>query len=556
VASRDAGGRGRNRRRAPQAGPAASRPLPQVTRSWSGPPNAPRLHYSDALTRSILETVPGGIVHVRADGAIVRANAEALRVLGLSYDALTQRYTHEFETETIWEDGSRCPADMYPVARALATGEVQPATTIGVRRPDGQTAWAVFRALPLRDELTDEVSGAIVTFLDITERKASEAAREALEVQLRHAQRLDSIGQLAGGIAHDFNNLLQIILGNVELCAAAGDTSQPLADIRSATERASELTEGLLAFARRQPVTRSNVDLGELVRGAQRLLKPLFGKNIHLDYAPGQSTGTISADRNQIEQAFVNLCLNARDAMPEGGTIRVVTERVRVDASFAERHAWATARSYLALRVMDDGPGIRSDHHTRIFEPFFTTKPLGSGTGLGLSVVYGVMQSHGGAVTVDSAPGQGATFTLYFPETTAAWEPIEEPRMSQRPGGQERILVVEDEDMIRRLVVRLLETRGYDVLSAGSGHEALDILSTSPARVELLFVDEVMPGMRGTEFVRQARAIDPGLRALFTTGYELDAAHDESIGGDPVLYKPYSPEQLLRNLRELLDRIA
>jgi PAS domain S-box-containing protein len=529
--------------------------LPNVTRSWSGPPNAPRLHYPDALTRSILETVPGGVVHVRADGAVLRANAEALRVLGLSYDALRQRYAYEFETETIWEDGSRCPADMYPVARALATGEAQPATTIGVRRPDGQTAWAVFRALPLRNEHNGEVEGAIVTFLDITERKAAEAAREALEVQLRHAQRLDSIGQLAGGIAHDFNNLLQIILGNVELCVA-GDTLQPLADIRSATERASELTEGLLAFARRQPVARSTVDLGELVRGAQRLLKPLFGKNIILDYAPGQASGTISADRNQIEQAFVNLCLNARDAMPGGGTIRVVTERVRVDASFAERHAWATARWYLALRVRDDGPGIRSDHHTRIFEPFFTTKPLGSGTGLGLSVVYGVMQSHGGAVTVDSAPGQGATFTLYFPEATLACEPVQEPRTSQRPGGQERILVVEDEDMIRRLVVRLLETRGYEVLSAASGQEALAMLGASAAPIELLFVDEVMPGMHGTEFVRQAREIAPGLRALLTTGYELDATHAESIGGDPVLYKPYSPDQLLRNVRELLDRIG
>jgi two-component system cell cycle sensor histidine kinase/response regulator CckA len=555
VASRDTRRRLRIQRRAPQAGSGARRPLARVTRSWSGPPNAPRLHYSDALSRSILETVPGGIVHVRADGAILRANAEALRVLGLSYDALTQRYTNEFETETIWEDGSRCPADMYPVARTLATGEAQPATTIGVRRPDGETSWAVFRALPLRDEVTGELTGAIVTFLDITERKAAEAAREALEVQLRHAQRLDSIGQLAGGIAHDFNNLLQIILGNVELCAA-GDTVQPLADIRSATERASELTEGLLAFARRQPVTRSNVDLGDLVRGAQRLLKPLFGKSIILDYPPGQSSGTISADRNQIEQAFINLCLNARDAMPGGGTIRVVTERVRVDASFAERHAWATARSYLALRVHDDGPGIRSDHHTRIFEPFFTTKPLGRGTGLGLSVVYGVMQSHAGAVTVDSAPGQGATFTLYFPEATAASEPVEEAPKSQRTGGQERILVVEDEDMIRRLVVRLLETRGYDVLAAGSGHEALDLLSNSPEPIELLFVDEVMPGMRGTEFVRQARVIDPGLRALFTTGYELDSTHAESIGGDPVLYKPYTPDQLLRNLRELLDRIG
>jgi two-component system cell cycle sensor histidine kinase/response regulator CckA len=527
-----------------------------VTRARSGPPDAASLHYSDALTQRILDAVPGGIVHVRNDGAILSANAEALRVLGLSYDELTQRYTSHFETETLWEDGSRCPAHMYPVARALATGEPQPATTIGVRRPNGQIAWAVFRAMPLRDEQSGELTGAIVTFLDITERKATEAAREALELQLRHAQRLDSIGQLAGGIAHDFNNLLQIILGNVELCAV-GDTAQPLADIRAATERAAQLTEGLLAFARRQPVSRSNVDLAELVRGAQRLLKPVLGKDIVLDYAPGQATGTISADRQQIEQALVNLCLNARDAMSGGGgTIRIRTERVRVDPSFAERHAWATARSYLALHVRDEGPGIRADHHTRIFEPFFTTKPPGSGTGLGLSVVYGVMQSHSGAVTLESTPGQGATFTLYFPEVLSALAPLEQHRTSLRPGGKERILVVEDEDMIRRLVVKLLSSRGYEVLSAASGQEGLDVLQRTDTKVELLLVDVVMPGMRGPEFVRRAQAIDPGLRALFTTGFELDSAEAASRGGEPVLYKPYTPAQLLERLRELLDPVG
>jgi PAS domain S-box-containing protein len=525
-----------------------------LARLTSGHPGLPRLHYPDVLTRSILETVPGGIVHVGADGTILAANAEALRVLGLSYDTLTQRYVTEFEPETIWEDGSRCPAEAYPVALALSTGEPQPATTIGVRRADGQTSWAVFRAVPLHDEVTGAVSGAIVTFLDITERKTAEAAREALEAQLRHAQRLDSIGQLAGGIAHDFNNLLQIILGNLEL-AALGETAA-FADIRSATERAAELTEGLLAFARRQPVTRGNVGLGDLVGSARRLLKPLLGKGVTLDYVPGPVSGEISADRHQVEQALVNLCLNARDAMPDGGTIRIATERVVVDASFSQRHAWATAPSYLALRVIDTGPGICSDHHTRIFEPFFTTKPAGAGTGLGLSVVYGVMQSHQGAVTVDSVPGEGATFTLYFPEAAPAPSTPSIALANQRPGGPERILVVEDEEMIRRLVVRLLTARGYDVLSAPNGFAALEILQRSNASVDLLFVDVVMPGMRGPEFVRRARELYPSLRVLFTTGYELKPTDGESRGPDPVLYKPYTPDQLLPRLRELLDRAA
>jgi two-component system cell cycle sensor histidine kinase/response regulator CckA len=501
-----------------------------------------------------LETVPGGIVHVGPDGAILAANAEALRVLGLSHDQLTQRYISEFEPETIWEDGSPCPAEAYPVSRALATGEPQPATTIGVRRRDGKTAWAVFRAVPLRDEDTNTVTGAIVSFLDITERKAAEAAREALEAQLRHAQRLDSIGQLAGGIAHDFNNLLQVILGNLEL-VASGEMSA-LSDIRSATERAAELTEGLLAFARRQPVVRGNVGLGDLVSSARRLLKPLLGKGVTLDCPPGQPSGAISADRHQVEQAIVNLCLNARDAMPDGGTIRITTETIGVDASFAQRFAWATASSYLALRVSDTGPGIPSVLHTRIFEPFFTTKPAGAGTGLGLSVVYGVMQSHQGAVTVDSEPGKGATFTLYFPEVVSTASKVSDARELQRPGGQETILVVEDEEMIRRLVVRLLTARGYDVLAAPNGFEALEILERTDVSVDLLFVDVVMPGMRGPEFVRRARELDPSLRVLFTTGYELKPVDGESRGPDPVLYKPYTADQLLPRLRELLDRAA
>jgi two-component system cell cycle sensor histidine kinase/response regulator CckA len=523
-----------------------------MARLTSGHPGAPCLDYPDSLTESILETVPGGVVHVRADGAVLAANPEALRVLGLGYDALTRRYTYEFATETIWEDGTPCPPESYPVSLALSTGEPQPAKTIGVRRADGSTSWAVFRALPLKDPVTGAVTGAIVTFLDITERKTAEAAREQLEAQLRHAQRLDSIGQLAGGIAHDFNNLLQIILGNLELCG--NEPSQPLGDIRSAAERAAELTEGLLAFARRQPVTRGNLQLSELIAGARRLLKPLLGKDVALEHAANDVVGEVSADRHQIEQALVNLCLNARDAMPDGGTIRISTERVAVDAAFSHRHAWATARSYLALRVSDTGPGIRKDWHTRIFEPFFTTKPAGAGTGLGLSVVYGVMQSHGGAVTVDSVPGEGATFTLYIPEVVTVPTVIKEPAPVSQPGGQETILVVEDEEMIRRLVVRLLTARGYAVLSAPSGHEALELLRSSKHHVDLLFVDVVMPGMRGPELARRARELDPALPVLFTTGYELKPDDGESRGRDPVLYKPYTPDQLLPRLRELLDQ--
>jgi len=519
-------------------------------------PHPTRLEYPEAVARVILEAVPGGVVHVDANGAIVNANAEALRVLGLSYDVLTESYTSHFEATTIWEDGSPCPVEAYPVSRALATGEAQPATTIGVQRPDGQTSWAVFRAVPLKDEESGALTGAIATFLDITERKAREAERDALEAQLRHAQRLDSIGQLAGGIAHEFNNLLQIIMGNTDLAIGPETIHAQLHDIRVATERAAELTEGLLAFARRQPLARTDVSLEELLRGTRRLLKPLIGQGVTLEYASTYTPGNFSADRHLIEQAVVNLCLNARDAMPEGGTIVISTERVVGDAAFVNRHPWASERPYLVIRVTDTGPGIPYEHHTRIFEPFFTTKPAGVGTGLGLSVVYGVMQNHGGAVTLESAPGRGATFSLFFPEVVASVPARRETPLASRPGGKETILVVEDEDSIRRLVVRLLTARGYAVLSAANGREALEIVHEGAQPIDLLFVDVVMPGMRGPEFVRRARERRPGLQALFTTGYELKPGEGEARGRDPVLYKPYTPDQLLPRLREVLDGAA
>jgi two-component system cell cycle sensor histidine kinase/response regulator CckA len=511
------------------------------------------MHYSDAVARGILEAVPGGVVHVDAKGAIVSANAEALRVLGWTYDSITGSYTSQFETTTLWEDGSPCPAEAYPVSRALATGKPQPATTIGVRRPDGQTSWAVFRAVPLEDESSGTLTGAIVTFLDITERKAREAERDALEAQLRHAQRLDSIGQLAGGIAHDFNNLLQIILGNTEMPLPGQSIQVQLDDIRSAAERAAELTEGLLAFARRQPLARTNISLEELIADTRRLLKPLIGEGLTLEYSES-TRGRIVADSHLVEQALVNLCLNARDAMPLGGTIRITTERVAADERFIARHAWATEHtSYLTIRVTDSGPGIPLEWHTRVFEPFFTTKPVGSGTGLGLSVVYGVMQNHGGAVTLDSVPGCGATFSLFFPEALPTVVPRRASSLPPRTGGQETILVVEDDDTIRRLVVRLLTGRGYAVLSAANGNEALALLLEHAESVALLFVDVVMPGMRGPEFVGRARELHPGIPVLFTTGYELKPGDGASRGRDPVLYKPYTPDQLFPRIREVLD---
>lgn len=380
----------------------------------------------------------------------------------------------------------------------------------------------------------------------IVRERAEKEARQLTE-QLLHAQRLESLGRLAGGVAHDFNNLLTVISANVELALdelPENANKELLNDSLGATKRAAKLTKQLLAFGRKQVFERSVFDLGRRVEEVARMLERAVGERIELQVSASERGLWVSADPNHIEQALMNLAVNARDAMPDGGALVVLVERVSTRGT-----------SWVRIRVRDNGVGMDADTIGRMFEPFFTTKP--SGTGLGLSTVYGIVQQHDGFVEVDSKLGVGTTLDLFLP---ACAPPVREAVTSREliagAPGTETVLLVEDEDAVRRVGERLLRRDGYSVLAAASGAEALSIVQSLARPVDLLFTDVMMPGMNGRELAVRLRGIQPNLKVLFVSGYTgdyLETQTGELPEGAHFLYKPYEPAEASRLIRDILD---
>ncbi len=366
------------------------------------------LQESLELNRRILEAMPGGVVHVKADGSIDHANPEACRVLGLGFDELTQKFTADFEAETIHEDGTPCKADHYPVSRALVTGQPQPPHTIGVRRPDGELSWAIFTAVPVIDLESGAVTGAVVTFLEITARKAAERRLRALEEQMRHAQKLESLGLLAGGIAHDFNNLLAAILGNAtwvkQKLPPNAEIADSIAALETAAQRAADITRQMLTYSGRGRVTAVPVELSSLVREMAELLATVVSKRAHLQYEFAPELPLIEGDPAQLQQVVMNLILNASDAIGDSrGTIRLSTGMRRLsrkDLACAYVDEGLPEGDYAFVEVSDTGSGMDEATRSRVFDPFFTTKT--KGRGLGLAASLGIVRSHRGAVELDT----------------------------------------------------------------------------------------------------------------------------------------------------------
>ncbi|MCA9620894.1 MAG: response regulator, partial [Myxococcales bacterium] len=392
-----------------------------------------------------------------------------------------------------------------------------------------------------------------------TERKEAEEERARLEDQLRHAQKMESIGRLAGGIAHDFNNMLCAIMGQVALAkrepALSESLQQSLAEIGEAAERAANLTRQLLAFSRKQVLAPRVLDLGELIADLDSMLRRLIGEDIELRTVPEPELGLVRVDPTLMEQIVLNLAVNARDAMIDGGELLIETANVELDESYCERHADVRPGSYVMLAVSDTGVGIPEDVRDKIFEPFFTTKQLGRGTGLGLATVYGIVRQNEGRIEVYSEPGRGTSFKIYFPRV---FEPADaRPRRASLPDrvGTETVLVVEDDEMVRRLAERLLRRGGYTVIVAGSGAEALEVSAAHERAIDLLLTDVVMPGMNGRELARRLVAERPGLRVLFTSGYtdNVIAHHGVLDPGVHFLAKPYSLDALMSLVRQILD---
>jgi len=425
-----------------------------------------------------------------------------------------------------------------------------------VVRKDGRVIWVSDTAVVVEGSDAHPLMEGII--VDITERKQ-------LETQLQQARRMEAIGRLAGGIAHDFNNLLTIIKGYTELALKRPRVSPELqADverIEDASERASTLVRQLLAFSRRQVLQPKLIDLNSIVLGLDKLLRRLMDEDVQMSTVPGKNIGTIKADPAQMEQVIMNLVVNARDAMPNGGQLTVETANVDLDAAYASDHATVKPGRYVMLAVSDTGTGMSPDTVAHIFEPFYTTKESGRGTGLGLSTVYGIVKQSGGYIWVYSEPGRGSSFKVYLPRVEQA--PEELPAIKRASGdqkGSETILLVEDQPQVRELARMALSEKGYTVLVTSNSEEAENVCVRHGAEIHLLLTDLIMPGITGRELAKRLTARHPKMRVLYMSGYTFGITTQTGTqsglleDGVAFLQKPFTPSALSEKVREVLDR--
>jgi len=492
-----------------------------------------------------IQQSPTSVVITDPDGRIVYVNPKFCELTGYAYEevigqnprVLKSGYTSVEEYRTLWE--------------TITSGRVWQGEFHN-RKKDGELYWEIASIAPVKND-EGEVINFVAVKEDVTERRA-------IEEQFRQSQKMQAIGQLTGGIAHDFNNLLTIITGNLQLLQRTADPEQAprlIGDALWAAQRGGELTHRLLAFARMQPLRPSLINLNAIVRGLTGLLARTLGPSVEVVEALDPAIPAVFADAGELERAIVNLAINARDAMPEGGRLLLQTAGAVLDDDYVEHHPDVVPGPYVMLAVSDSGCGIPSEMLSRIFEPFFTTKPVGRGSGLGLSMVYGFLKQSGGHASVYSEVGKGTTFKLFFPEARQTKDASSEPAAAagelEFEAAGRTALVVEDEERLRLVAASLLKELGFAVLEAGDGGEALR-QAEAAAGLDLLFTDVELPcGMNGIAVAHGVRERHPGARVLYTTGYS--AALTPGSGHVPtdaaVLVKPYARQQLIRHLRGL-----
>lgn len=506
------------------------------------------LRKSEERHRLFLENARDVVLLLRCDGRIAEANEAAQRAYGHDREALLSMTIRDLRA---------------PVTRQDLSGQMEEADRRGI----------LFETEHLRRDGTTfpvEVSSRGVTvgderFLmsvvrDITDRKRAEQEVRVLEAQLSQAQKMESIGRLAGGVAHDFNNLLLVILGHAELLLSKVAAADPalrasLQEIRTAGERARDLTAQLLAFGRRQMLEIRTIDLNEVVADFEKMLSRLIGEGIAVSTDLDPGAGPVRADPSQVVQILMNLSVNARDAMRDGGTLVLATANADLVGESAKGFPEASPGQYVMLSVSDTGCGMDAETRERIFDPFFTTKETGKGTGLGLSTVYGIVRQHGGHITVESAPGKGSDFRIYLPRADGR-----DPDRAGTgfggisAGGSERILVVEDDPVVRDLVCRLLAALGYDVIEAAGVDDALRVAQERDG-IRLVLTDVVMPGMSGRQLFERIAVLRPGIGVLYMSGYDDDEISGRGVvaAGVPFLQKPFTAEALARKVREALS---
>jgi two-component system, cell cycle sensor histidine kinase and response regulator CckA len=433
-----------------------------------------------------------------------------------------------------------------------------------ILRRDGAVRWLTTRSRTFFDIVdgTRRPVRTVGAVRDITEQKLAEQEREKLHAQLTQAQKMESIGRLAGGVAHDFNNMLSVILGYTTVMKGklpgADPLMQYLEEIEHAAVRSRDLTSQLLAFSRKQVVAPRAVNLIRLIEGAQKTLTRMIGEDIELRVIPREGLWSIMIDPMQVDQIIMNLAINARDAMPNGGRLTIDAANVQVDDAYCRQHAGFRPGPFVLLTISDNGSGMNKETLSHAFEPFFTTKEFGKGTGLGLATVYGIVKQNDGHITVFSEVGQGTTFKIYLPRAADEKVLPELPSPAAAPAparsGAGTILLVEDDAMVRELTMLLLKTLGYSVLAANSPAHALSLCEQKEIPIDLLMTDVVMPGMNGKELLRWANAIRPGIRVLFMSGYTADViAHHGVLDEDiKFIQKPFSIDDLARKVQDAI----
>ena len=505
------------------------------------------LSRSEASFRSLVEGAPHGIYRATMTGQFLEFNPALQRMLG--YESAQELFKADLATQVF-----RNIADYQRMNEFLSESKELKDIEMEWKRANGEPI--VVRCSGHRVDVKDGGPGYFEVFAeDVTEKRT-------LERQLRMAQKMEAIGRLSGGIAHDFNNLLGVIIGYSGVLKKSLDKSQPnyeyATEIEKAGQRAASLTRQLLAFSRQQVLTPSVLSMNSLVSDMEKMLPRLLGEDINVSLSLDPKLGNVKADQSQIEQVIMNLAVNARDAMPSGGKLRIQTANIEMDNAFTRDRPGSKVGSYVMLAITDSGTGMSAETIGHIFEPFFTTKGVGAGTGLGLATVYGVVKQSNGYIWVDSVLDKGSTFQIYLPRhLDTGQDSVAKPEIQSREKstGSEMILLVEDAEPLRKLAQAFLESNGFRVLSAPSGEAALEIAARHSGIFDLLLTDVVMPGMNGRVLAEQLSMRQPGLKVLFMSGYtdSFIAGHGVLQMGTNLLHKPFTEEIFISKVREVLD---
>jgi PAS domain S-box-containing protein len=504
------------------------------------------LQNSETHFRSIFNKSPVAIgIGQVVSGLMFDVNDAFLQLYGYERDEMIGRTTTELHLYSL-------PDERIEIIRLIGECGQVVNREVQVRRKTGENLMVLYSAELI--ELGGE-SFLQVMLTDVTERKR-------LEEQIRQAQKMEAVGQLAGGVAHDFNNILSVIFGYSDLILGQAMENDPVKryveEIIKASKRAAALTQGLLAFSRKQAVTLAVIDLSEVIKGNEAFLRRLIREDIELKITCTEEPFSVMADRGQIEQVIMNLVANARDAMPHGGKLSIETLPVTLDQEFIETHGYGKTGPYILFSVSDTGFGMDRETQLRIFEPFFTTKEQGKGTGLGLSMAYGIIKKHDGFINVYSEPGTGTIFNVYLPcvQATAHVEKVGTDEVAPLRSGVETILVGEDDAALRRLSSKVLSYYGYRVIEAVDGQDVVDKFLEFQDSIQLVILDLVMPKKNGKAACDEMKMLRPGLKVIFTSGYSRDI-FDENYTFDEYtdfIHKPISPTELVTKVGEMLDK--